>query len=377
MSWLGGARTRASVGLLAAFMATGCAASDYVKAAQQVRPKNPHAAVEYLGQALKADPKNEEALALLKDVAGSIAEDHATRVADLERSGKFADAVAQCDRVLATRKLVTELPGGVDIFVNADIRTKLAKKASEKALTEGKAFHANGNDKKAAQSACIAKGFDPGNAEAQKCYDDWKKAATIQVAVAKFASASHHGQSISNDVTRRFFDKIVEKNPQFIALVHEGEGNPQAKLVGNIGVDFKDAGWKDIPGHRAEKKLREKRDSSGAALVDDKGNTIYEEYRAEVHWVLHERSTSLGMTLGYQVKMNDGTVKWAKEVSDRASDAKKWVSDVRGDKSVLPSEVADLPPEKVEVHDFAGLAGLIVDGMIEKLSHELFVQQKK
>src|SRR5438309_621428 len=97
--------------LAVTWLASGCAASKFNDAATQVRPKNPHAAIEYLAQALKADPKNEESLAMLKEIVQNLAEDHATRVKELERSGKFADAVAQCDRLIATKKLVSELPG--------------------------------------------------------------------------------------------------------------------------------------------------------------------------------------------------------------------------------------------------------------------------
>lgn len=375
MSWLG--RLRVGLVLAAAFTVNGCAASNYIKAAQETRPKNPHAACEYLAQALRADPQNQEAIALLKEIGEKIAEDHASRVADLERSGRFADAVAQCDRVIATRKLITELPGNVDIFVNADQRTKLAKKASEKYLGEGKNHKASGNAKKAAQAFCLAKGFDPGNAEATALYGESRQAATLHVSVPPFASASSQGQSISADITRRFFDKVVEKKPQFLALSNPGEGQPQATLVGNIGVNFKDSGWIEKKGHNKGRKTRPSVDASGNPRLDPQGNQIYEEYTVEVSWLLHERSTSLNLTLGYQVKLNEGTVRWAKDTSNSASDTKRYVSSVRGDRDVLPSDVAGLPGDRRDPSDFAGLASLIVDPMVDKLAHELYLQQKK
>jgi hypothetical protein len=372
---------RLGLGLALAFMfmASGCAASKYIDAAQQVRPKNPHAACEYLAQALKADPQNQQAIALLKEIGEKIAEDHASRVAELERAGKFADAVAQCDRVLATRALITGLPGNVDIFVNADLRSKLRQKAAEKYLAEGKSHKAAGNAKKAAQSFCLAKGFDPGSGEATALYAESKSAATLRVAVAKFQSASHHGQSISTDLTRRFIDKVVEKKPQFLALSAEGEGSQaQATLVGNIGVNFKDSGWIDKKGYNKGRKSRPSVDEKGNPRLDGQGRQIYEEYTVDCHWVYHERSTSLGLSLGYQVKLADGTIRWAsKDVSNSATDRKAWVSDIRGDRDCLPTDVSGLPRDARDPQDFGGLASLIVDGLVDKLAHELYLQQKK
>jgi hypothetical protein len=159
--------------------------------------------------------------------------------------------------------------------------------------------------------------------------------------------------------------------------MEEGQGQPQATLIGNIGVNFKDSGWADKPQAHREKRLRTSVDEKGNPRLDAQGNQIYEEYVSEVKWVLHSRSTSLGLTLGYQVKLADGTVRWAKDASNTAADAKRWISDVRGDRDILPGDVRGLPRDAVEPQDFGGLATLIVDGLVEKLAHELYVQQKK
>jgi hypothetical protein len=377
MAFLGSAPWRAGLVLSVAFMASGCTASNYIKAAQETRPKSAFAACEYLALALKADPQNQEAIALLTDIAAKVAEEHANTVKGLANAGRYSDAVAQCDRMIALRKLVTECPGNIDVFHAADERSNFAKKAADKYLTDGKGFSANGNPKKAAQCFCVAKGFDPSNAEAQRLYDESKSAATLRLAVPKFTSQTDAGNAIATDVTNRFFDKVVEKKPQFLALSQEGEGQAQAVLVGNVGCVWKDSGWIEKPGHHKERRQRPVVDGAGNPRLDAQGNQLYEDYVAEVVWVLHERATSLDLSIGYQVKLQDGTVKWAKEVADRTGDARKWVSDVRGDKGILPSDVSDLPRDPVAPRDFGASAGTIVDQMCGKLAHELYLQQKK
>lgn len=376
MSWLGSAHVRVGLVLGLALGASGCKASNYIKAAEETRPKNAHAACEYLALALKEDPTNQKAIDELKEIGQKIAEEHAANVAELERSGRFAEAVAQCDRVIATRKLLTELPGNIDIFTNADDRTRLAKKASQKYLAEGKQFQAAGNAKKAAQAFCLAKGFDPANTEAATLYESSKAAATLRVAIARF-SCNRQGTNLAQAVTDRFFDKMVEKKPQFLALSHEGEGQAQATLVGTIQAAYKDTGWVEKPGHRSERKSRVSKDADGNPRLDPGGNQIYEDYTAEAHWVLHERGTALDLTIGYQVKLADGTVKWAGTTSEHGGDHKKWVSDVHGDRDVLPEEIRELPKDPQEPRDFAGLSSGMVDPMVEKLTHELLVQQKR
>ena len=75
-------------------------------AAKATRPKNPHAALEYLARILKEDPANQEAINLANEIGKEIAADADAKVRHFEEGKKYAQAVAVCDRVLATRSFL-------------------------------------------------------------------------------------------------------------------------------------------------------------------------------------------------------------------------------------------------------------------------------
>ena len=62
-------------------------------AAKATRPKNPHAALEYLARILKDDPANQEAINLANEIGKEIAADADAKVRHFEEGKKYVATV--------------------------------------------------------------------------------------------------------------------------------------------------------------------------------------------------------------------------------------------------------------------------------------------
>lgn len=333
-----------------ALLVGGCAVSKNMEAARTVRGKNPHAAIEYLARVLTVEPQNPEAIALIDEIGKEIAGLSDAKIRDYVEAKKFAQAVGEADRVIATRDFIAKGPSKVDLFVDEEQRPKLAQSAAEQfyeradQLTQGAVSPASA--KKAAIAFRRALGFVPGFRDAQARYETCRELGMTRVAFGRFDC-----QGGSDFLTDRFKSElkgvIGDLNPEFLSISGNRDPKTNAIMTAAIEGGFSDSGWRHQPQKNTITKSRE-------IGIDDKGNTLYEEYDVTATWIVHTRKTQGTLTLRYQVKDLQGSQLDAGNGRMKMHDEKTYVSDFGGDtnfedyEEAIPFSVQELPKQRVE-----------------------------
>lgn len=336
------------------YLLVGCAASKYYDAAQQIRTKNPHAAIEYLALCLKEDNAHAEAIKLMDDLGKEIASDHAGKVKGFTRSKKYAAAVASCDRVFTTKELIKALPGNVEIYYDGEERVKLAELAAGVNYERGARLADQGAHKKAAIEFRRALGFVPGYKDAQARYDGSKSNALVRMAFEPFR-ANQAAAFLANDYRRDLHGMIAELNPEFLQVSLKRGPTTTQTLSGRLTGKFGDTGWTQRP----QKNTRTISEKIG---VDEQGNELFKQYDVTATWVIYTRKTSASLTISYEIKRADGTTVDAGKGTMKTSDFKQYASDFGGDTqdpnywNVVPGKVKNLPRQSTEPGSFRALA---------------------
>ncbi len=349
----------------------GCAAAKNMDAAKATRPKNPHAALEYLARILKEDPANQEAINLANEIGKEIAADADAKVRHFEEGKKYAQAVAVCDRVLATRSFLKKVPGNIDIFVNEEERPRLAKLAAQQFYDRADGLAKETpvtvpTAKKAAIAFRRSLGFVPGFRDAQQRYESMRDAAMTRVAFGRFKCARG-----TDFLVPRFQSELKEiitgLNPEFLEI--SGNRNPQtnAVLTGTIEASFNDTGWR---GSKKKNKVTKQRqigteqvqtgtDAQGNPIIEEQ--PVYEEYTLVATWTEFERRTAATLTLRYEIRDLQGNQMDAGSGSLKMSDQKQYAGQFGGTtgeedyEDAIPFYVKQMPKQRVEPASFEQL----------------------
>lgn len=335
-----------------ALLAGGCAVSKNMDAAKTVRAKNPHASVEYLARVLEVEPQNPEAIALLDEIGKEIAGLSDAKIRDYVEAKKFAQAVGEADKVIATRDFIAKGPSKVDLFVDEERRPKLAQSAAEQfyvladQVASGEGAMSPASAKKAAISFRRALGFVPGFRDAQQRYETCRELGMTRVAFGRFDCKG--GADFLADRFKGELKSVVgELNPEFLSISGNRDPKTNALLTADIEGGFRDTGWQSKPQKNTITKSRE-------IGIDDKGNTLYEQYDVTATWVVHTRKTQATLTLRYQVKDLQGSQLDAGNGSMKMHDEKTYVDNFGGDtgfedyEEAIPYSVQELPKQRVE-----------------------------
>ncbi|MBI3723341.1 hypothetical protein HY251_05220 [bacterium] len=359
---------RPLVCLLAGLAAASAGCHSYYRAAERTRPQNPHAACEYLAKCLEDDPNDEDAIKLLNEIGKKIAVDHSEQVAELERSGRYEDAVAQCDRVIATRVLIAQLPGKVDVVHEAEERSKNAVQAAAKAYAVGLNLEKQHDQKGAARRFRVAMAFVPGYRDAPAHYAAMVKAATLRCAFAGF-HGNNYGRSLARDAGERFKNKIVEMNPEFLEIVGANDASARGRLTGVIDADYGDTGWVGTRGRNSIQVNDTNPD--GTWKVDANGNFIFKTVSAS--WVVYDRTTSMTLTIKYEiVDAKTGGSLDAGQFSANDSDSGRYAGDFRGDMNAVPYDVQGMSRDRPGLRTFQDLAKPKVEVAVDEMSAKVF-----
>ncbi|MGE0707596.1 MAG: hypothetical protein AB7N76_08010 [Planctomycetota bacterium] len=353
-----GRRVMAAALCVATLWTAGCATAKYMETAKQTRSKNPHAALEYLALVLKEDAANKEAIDLANEIGKEIAAGADTKVRGFEQSKKYAQAVAVCDRVIATRDFLKTVPGNIDIFVNEEERPRLAKLAADDFYARADQLCAEQPlSTPTAMKAAIAfrrsMGFVSGYKDAQKRYEDCRKSAMTNVAFGKFTFTRG-----TDFLVPRFQGNLKEvitaMNPEFLQISGNRSPETNALLTATIDAAWGDTGWKQQRQKNTVNKSRQ-------IGTDEKGNPLYEDYTVTATWVVYTRTTSATLNLRYEIKdLNGGTLD-SGSGRMKMSDTKQWAGNFGGDtnsqeyQDAVPYEVQQLPKQQVEPANFEQL----------------------
>jgi hypothetical protein len=313
--------------------ASGCAASGYCDAAEQLRTTNPHAAIEYVSLSLAANPDYERAIDLISDLGSRLRDDHQTKIDELERSQSWEDCVAQCDRMIASAELVAKLPHGIQIFHPADHRARYAKFAAKKFYDQGVKLEGDSHLKEAAVSYRRALGFVTNYQDALVRYERVQKGATVKVAVVGFDSAVPGGQSLTQLMASRTLASCVAKNPEFLVLVSGDklDASCQGKLTGTVtAATFDDSSWVPHPGR-----------NETTTYETQNGRSV--ELKHLCTWTIFERKTHYVFAASFKVDgTQNGNSMSAGSSTKEVSDSKTYIQ-VSGDEQALPDELKQLP----------------------------------
>lgn len=374
---------RLSLCALALASLSGCAASKYYGAAQEMRSKSRTGALEYLALCLEADPANQEAITMIDEIGKEIASEHAQTIKGLERAKKYDQAVAQCDRVIALRQWVKGLPGKIDIYHDQAERARLAQAAAEKFYDEGQKLEAQDNAKKASVAYRRALGFVPAFKDAEERYQRNRSAAMVRLCVYPFNCSDGVG-FLADSVRADLAAKIVDLKPEFLEVVDD-PSSAAHYLEGQVQAQFSDTGW------RAQKEsntIYKERVIGQREVVDPQtGAVSYEDevetYEVTATWMVYTRRTEAGLTLSYTIKSNKGAgVASGRATTDKASDETQYVANFAGApdgewEEAIPNSVHEMPTAPQDPAGIEELAGRIsVQAALTDFAQKIFEKYK-
>lgn len=360
---------------------TGCATGAYLDAAKGLRSRNPHASIEYLALVLKNDPANGEAILLADEIGKEIAGNADTKIRDYERAKKYAQAVAVCDRVIATRDLLASVPGNVDIFVDEEQRPKYAKLAAEQFYARGdklSGVDSTESKQKAAIAFRRANGFVAGFKDALARYETNRDAGTTHMAFGKFKYARGL-EFLVNRFQSSLRETVDSLDPEFLKITGKRNPDTNAVLQATIEGSFNDSGWTERPQRNEVTKTRQ-------IGNDEQGQPVYEDYTIRATWVVYTRKTSATLNLSYIVKDEQGNQLDAGTGRMNLKDMKQWVGNFGGDTGeeeygdAIPYEVQQLPKQKSEPANFRQLTTRMSErwaqknAPIYKFGHRLYTK---
>ena len=363
----------------------GCATSAYLGAGDKLRGKNPHAALEYYAKALESSPGEKEILDKIDKVAKAIADKHNSFVQGAKSSKKYDQAVADCDRVIATQNFIDQGSSQVQIYHDREERSRMAKLAAGQQYDRAANLFDQGSFKKAAKGFRRALGFVAGFKDAQGRYEACRSQAVVTVAVAPFRCANHGTPGLANRFRQELHGLVAELNPEFMKIAMDessAAGGPQQKLTGIVNGGFQSTPWVPRPQQNRGVFSRE------TGQFDQYGNPVYQQYEVVATWTLYTRKTSASLELNFSIEGADGTGVLSGRKTLRAGDSRQYATQFGGDvndpnyQSVIPTHIRNLPNTPVEPANFEQLAGQMAStwskkgGAVYGFAHKIYSKYK-
>lgn len=361
--------------LLAACVAagTGCAASSYTDAAEALQTRNPHAALEYVGLALQADRNYDRAhdLASVK-ILILIAREHEAKVQAMAAAGNFEEAVADCDRVVASAALVRTLPGAEYQIYHEDHRAELAGKAAEKFYQLGHKHRAEGNPREAALAFRRALGFRREYKDARALCDEAVQAAKVRM----FVRAETRGDD--PDATRAVADGIPraarERGLQFLEFVTDAERASAFCVVRTETATFHDTDWQAEHGSN-EVWVTRRDPNTGQTLVDPATGKALQEKKTG-QWTRFTRKVTYQARYAFQVDARGGGQAPTGSAGRALEDAAVYAT-WHGAQEAVPDEIRSLPSTPRQLKGRQAMATEAAAAAIDELAHQLFLAYEK
>ncbi len=336
----------------------GCKSGAYIEAAGKLRMTNPHASLEYVGRCLEGDPENQEAIDLLGEVSKIIGEQHEAKVAEMIAAGNPEEALADCDRVIASAYLVRSMPGGRQIPHSEDERNRLAKSAAEKFYALGVKHQGEGNHREAATALVRTLGFQEGYRDAQTRLDESQGQATALAWVVCSNAGDH--PDLARIVVGGVGTAAMERKPLFLQIV-ESEAQATVRCIVEIQtLTFEDSGWEEKEDSR-EVTVKEK----------DEQGVIYNRKKT-ANWTVFTRRTSCKLTAHFKIEdIATGRASVADKAIAQAGDSAAFV-EWFGDKEAVPKDILAMPNKVGDPKDGGVLGQECARAVADDLGQKLF-----
>ncbi len=346
-----------------AFLA-GCASSKSYEAAKQMQSVNPHAALEYVALCLQDDPDDEEARELLESIIQAIVYEHEARVASMIQAGAYEDALAECDRVIASSYLVRTLPGGpYNLYYQENQRVKLTALAAEKAYREGSRFETDGDFRGAVDAYDRALGFVENYRDAAVRRDRLLESVTTGLFIV--CSDPGSDREAARILVAGIAATVMSERPRFLKLAGERDTATSICNVVIENADFSDSGWVS------------RNDSCQVTIprYNKKGKEIGTMERM-AYWTVYRRQISYRLSAAFSVAAKNGgepepSARATQTESSEIAYARWW-----GEKSGVPSDVLDLPSSPGIPPTRESLLGECAGKVSRELGHKLFLAYK-
>jgi len=342
----------------------GCAASSYYGAATRLQTQNPHAALEYAGLALQADPEHEDTKDLVSlKLLTLISQEHDTKVKALVAAGSFEDAIADCDRVVASAYLARTLPGHQWQIFHEDHRSMLAGRAAEKFYARGVELEQQRDIKEAARAYRRSLGF-------RTNYKDAK--ARYEACAAAAKSFLYVDPRTDGTADRRACDVVVsgvpraarERGLEFLEFVSD-PSRATGRCALRLDETFHDTGWQ-ASSDRAEVIV----------IQQDPKTKQNVEVKKRARWTVHERRTEYRLDASFSVTaIRAGDPQPSGSATREASDQGQYAN-WSGDPEAVPGWVRDLPSSPVRLKDRSQFALECANELVNELGHQLFLGYK-
>ncbi len=360
--------------LAAAPLLGGCAAGQFYDAAAAIQTRNPHAAMEYAALCLQEDPEHRDAHILVGEkILKLIAMEHEAKVKAMVEAGNYEQAVADCDRVVASAYLARTLPGSNYQIFHEDHRAELAGQAAEKFYRLGERYRDEGDPKEAAKAFRRALGFRTSYRDARAQYDACVAAAKTYLYVACDARGA------DPEAVRVILEGIPRAARQrglaFLEFVDEPG---QANAVCRVRVEeaaHHDTGWQAREGSN-EVWVTKRDPNTGQAIVDPKtGQALQEKKRG--WWTEYSREVSYRFRVGFTVEpRRAGDPAPSGSAGASRSDAGRYAQ-WSGASAAVPLDVQSLPSSPSRLRSRRDLAVDSASACIDDLAHQLFLAYEK
>jgi hypothetical protein len=349
-----------------ALLLSGCASVVYRNAATQIQTTNPHAALEYAALAIQLKPDDPKTRLMLDGLIKAISRDHESRIALMRHEEAYDEAVAECDRVIASSHLVSSLPGGNTVLFHEEReRAELAELAAEKNYRMALEYESQKQPRDAVDAYCRALGFRAAYRDAEKRRADVLESSTTKLFVVFEGPKDQEG---AQQLLAAVGPTALASRPRFLQLV-QAESNATSKCIVRIdSTTIDDTGWVGTS---------LKRDTEAYQVVDKKTGQVKNYPDRHVDGTLKARTLECTVSATFTVIPIRATdPQPTGTATAQARDSKRYVEGLQGDVGLLPAEIVSLPREPVALRDPDVLKIECVRGLAKQLGEQLFMAYK-
>lgn len=344
---------------------SGCASTQYRNAATQIQTANPHAALEYLALAIQEKPDDPETRRMLDGLIKTISRDHESRIELMRREKAYEEAVAECDRVIASAHLVSSLPGGNTVlFYEERERAELAQLAAEKHYQLALEYETQKQPREAVDNYCRALAFRLNYKDAEKRRMDLLNSATAKLFMT---CAGSKEEDAAKSISVALGPAAMAGRPRFLKITPEETNATSKCMICVESISCEDTGWRATS--------LDKHMDAWSSTDKKTGKTTYYPAR-DVRGILYNRSVSCSMTANFSVAPIRATdPSPAGTASEAVTDSKAWAN-WSGDEGLLPRDVAALPRQEVALASPDVLKTHCVRRIVRSLGEQLFSAYK-
>ena len=345
---------------------SGCATTQYQKAATQIQTANPHAALEYVALLVQQTPNDPETRLMLDGIIKTISRDHESRIELMRRENSYEEAVAECDRVIASAQLVSSLPGGNTVlYYEESERAELASLAAEKNYDLAAEYEAQKQSREAVDAYCRALAFRANYKDAEKRRRDLLESCITKLFVTSDGSSEQDGVK---HILAALGPAALASRPRFLKIVQD---ETNATSICNVSIEsatIDDTGWVGTS---------LKRDTEAFQQTDKKTGEVKYYPARHVDGTLYTRTLVCTMSANFSVTpIRDTDPQPAGTASAQAQDQKQYAANLRGDADLLPRGVVNLPREQPAIRDPSALKTECSRALAKQLGEQLFMAYK-